>query len=121
MKGGSLHLDTNKYVQFCRTTTIRTRAHARPHARTHLCPEPVLELLLGGAERLDVVELVQVGEHAHYLGKPVHLQHVQELERLHLETKAVREESNGGRRGSSRKTGGGGGRREYFAPNKPGL
>lgn len=63
--------------------------HTQTHKRAHLGPESRFELLLGGPESLDVVKTVQVGEHAHYLGKPVNLKHVQKLERLHLETEAA--------------------------------
>lgn len=87
----------------------RARAHTQINGNTHathLCPEPVLELLFGGPERLDVVELVQVGQHAHHLGKPVHLQHIQELERLHLETEAKIDANRANRGGGGHKQAG---------------
>jgi hypothetical protein len=39
----------------------------------NLGPEPMLELLFVLFENGRFVELVEVGEHAHHLGEPVHL------------------------------------------------
>ena len=54
-------------------------------ALVDLRPEPVLQLLLRVAQRLALLEAVQVRQHAHDAREAVRVQHVEELEGLHLE------------------------------------
>ena len=54
----------------------------------YLCPEPLLQPLLGLAKCLLRVEHVQVSQNTHHLGEAVDLQDVEELKCLHLKSKA---------------------------------
>ena len=64
------------------------------HVYTHithlvyLCPETLLELLLGFLQGLVFLHHVQMGENAHHPRKSVHLQDVQKLKGLHFEAEA---------------------------------
>ena len=51
-------------------------------------PETLFEAFLGLAQCPGAAEAVQVCQHSHDLGEAMHLQHIEELKRLHLKAKA---------------------------------